>query len=396
MAAFAGRALAERLHDKLAAHGLACTRLGIEAVTADGQELHRVWRHDGTLTAAAIAERVRWQLDGWLTGARRGAPARPTAGLVRLRLVPDGVLVHLGLQPGLWGDTGDERERAHRALSRVQGLLGPDAVLTPVIDGGRSADDQARLVPFGDERVPDRPAGGHTDPIPGVTNVVVLAPDAAAVLPLPAAAESPEPEPEAEPEAEAPVAAIWGESFGQEPLPIPALHDVPGERPAEGTGPLSVAYAQGEGMGRSAFPRTMPRGSARRAAPTETPVEPAKPRGRVRKPPPALPPWPGRLPKPAPAVVLPQPVGAVVLDARQQPVRVSARLELTGEPARPAHRERPADRDHRLGRAVAGGRTLVGAGRGAPPGPVPDRCRRRPGLSARAVRRHWAVEAIYD
>jgi protein ImuB len=54
----------------------------------------------------------------------------------------------------------------------------------------------------------------------------------------------------------------------------------------------------------------------------------------VRKPPPALPPWPGRLPTPAPAIVLPQPVGAVVLDAEQQPVRVSARLELTGEPAR--------------------------------------------------------------
>ena len=82
VAAFAGRALAERLHERLAAHGLACTRLGIEAVTADGQELHRVWRHDGTLTAAAIAERVRWQLDGWLTGARRGAagPAHRGAG----------------------------------------------------------------------------------------------------------------------------------------------------------------------------------------------------------------------------------------------------------------------------------------------------------------------------
>ena len=81
VAAFAGRALAERLHERLAAHGLACTRLGIEAVTADGQELHRVWRHDGTLTAAAIAERVRWQLDGWLSGTHRTGPApRPTGG----------------------------------------------------------------------------------------------------------------------------------------------------------------------------------------------------------------------------------------------------------------------------------------------------------------------------
>ncbi|MFD6735834.1 DNA polymerase Y family protein, partial [Micromonospora aurantiaca] len=123
-AAFAARMLAERLHERLAGYGLACTRLGIEAVTAHGQELHRVWRHDGLLTAAAIADRVRWQLDGWLSGSNgRGGtrPARPTAGIVRLRLVPDGVLAQAGLQPGLWGETGEERERAHRALSRVQG-----------------------------------------------------------------------------------------------------------------------------------------------------------------------------------------------------------------------------------------------------------------------------------
>jgi protein ImuB len=46
-----------------------------------------------------------------------------------------------------------------------------------------------------------------------------------------------------------------------------------------------------------------------------------------------LPPWPGRLPRPAPALVLPQPWGAVVLDADGELVGVSARLELTGEPA---------------------------------------------------------------
>jgi protein ImuB len=46
-----------------------------------------------------------------------------------------------------------------------------------------------------------------------------------------------------------------------------------------------------------------------------------------------LPPWPGRLPKPPPALVLPQPLGAVVLDAGGATVGVSARLELTGTPA---------------------------------------------------------------
>ncbi|MEW2382032.1 DNA polymerase Y family protein [Micromonospora sp. NPDC047707] len=184
-AAFVARALAERLHDRLAAHGLACTRLGIEAVTAHGQELHRVWRHDGLLTAAAIADRVRWQLDGWLSGGRPGRagarPARPTAGIIRLRLVPDGVIAQGALQPGLWGEAGEERERAHRALSRVQGILGPEAVVTAVLGGGRSPADQVRLVPWGDERLPAR-AG--EPPWPGR----LPPPAPAVVLPEPLAA----------------------------------------------------------------------------------------------------------------------------------------------------------------------------------------------------------------
>ena len=188
-AAFAARSLAERLHDRLAGYGLACTRLGIEAVTADGQELRRIWRHDGLLTAAAIADRVRWQLDGWLSGTNRrpGAagptnPPRPTAGISRLRLTPEGVLAHAGLQPGLWGETGAERDRAHRSLSRVQGILGPESVLTAVLGGGRSPLDQARLVPWGDERTPTRPV---EPPWPG--RLPAPAPTVVLPAPLPAA-----------------------------------------------------------------------------------------------------------------------------------------------------------------------------------------------------------------
>jgi protein ImuB len=176
VAAFAARALAERLHDTLVRHGLACTRLGIEAVTAHGQELHRTWRHDGLLTPAAITDRVRWQLEGWVSGVRRDGPASPTAGIRVLRLVPDGVLAHLAQQPGLWGEPGAGRQRAHRALARVQGLLGPDSVLTAVPRGGRSPRDQVRLVPWGDERPGPDPA-----PWPGR----LPAPAPATVLPQP-------------------------------------------------------------------------------------------------------------------------------------------------------------------------------------------------------------------
>src|SRR6266550_645976 len=66
IAAFAARSLAEELHDGLTRRGLACTRLAIEAQTEHGERLTRMWRHEGMLTPAAIADRVRWQLDGWL------------------------------------------------------------------------------------------------------------------------------------------------------------------------------------------------------------------------------------------------------------------------------------------------------------------------------------------
>jgi len=218
-AAFAARQLAERLHERLAGHGLACTRLGIAAVTEHGAELYRTWRHDGLLTAAEIADRVRWQLDGWLTrtalrvaglrerSERREQGLRPAASglrseatredvafrvaglrerserreqgpgaIIRLRLYPDGIVEYAGLQLGLWGDVGEQRDRAHRALTRVQGMLGPEAVFTGALVGGRDPGDRIRLVPWGDERPapPEQPWPGR-----------LPAPSPATVLPEP-------------------------------------------------------------------------------------------------------------------------------------------------------------------------------------------------------------------
>lgn len=167
MAAFAARALAERLHEKLSGYGLACTRLAIAAITAEGQELERQWHHDGILTAQAIADRTRWQLEGWLTTKRLAC------GLTGLRLIPEGVLAQAGLQPGLWGEAGAERERAHRALHRVQGMLGPSGVLTAVLGGGRDSQLQATLVPWGDARAPTLPAGAWPGRLPPPSPAVV-------------------------------------------------------------------------------------------------------------------------------------------------------------------------------------------------------------------------------
>ncbi|MBO0850646.1 MAG: DNA polymerase Y family protein, partial [Pseudonocardia sp.] len=166
-AAFASRALAERLHTLLAGHGLACTRLSIRARTVDGAELARVWRCAEPLTPSGTMDRVRWQLDAWLTrelaGRERSAgggtgtgvhePVEVEYGGIRsLRLSGDEVVPAGALQLGLWGDVGAADERAGRALVRVQALLGPEGVYTAVLGGGRGQAERVRLAPWGDER----------------------------------------------------------------------------------------------------------------------------------------------------------------------------------------------------------------------------------------------------
>jgi len=152
-AAFAGRSLAAALHQKLMGAGVGCTRLAIHAVTGNGDELQRVWRCAEPLTEDATADRVRWQLDGWLSSRTRGA--RPTAAVTRLRLQAVEVVSAEALQLPLWGGLAEEdRLRARRALVRVQGLLGPEAVQVPVLSGGRGPIERITLTPLGDEPVP--------------------------------------------------------------------------------------------------------------------------------------------------------------------------------------------------------------------------------------------------
>jgi protein ImuB len=158
-AAFAGRSLAGALHQTLMGAGVGCTRLAIHAVTANGEELHRVWRCAEPLTEDATADRVRWQLDGWLS-SRTSRNPRPTAAVTLLRLRAVEVVSAEALQLPLWGGLGEEdRLRARRALVRVQGLLGPEAVRVPVLSGGRGPAERITLTPLGDEPVPQADPG---------------------------------------------------------------------------------------------------------------------------------------------------------------------------------------------------------------------------------------------
>ena len=178
---FAAKALAEQMHAGLAASGLACVRVQVQVACADGQEITRLWRHDGLLSALAVAERVRWQLAGWQPAwrrGRRGADERAAAGgITLLRMVPDQLVRATGRQLGLWGDAVVS-DRVARAALRVQAMLGHGSVLRPLLAGGRDPAEQVTLVPFGDAADPSLPAGR---PWPGR----LPAPAPATVYPVP-------------------------------------------------------------------------------------------------------------------------------------------------------------------------------------------------------------------
>ena len=162
-AAFLGRRLADELHLRLSAASLACTRLTVHAVTERGQRHSRTWRCAEPLTPEATADRIRWQLEGWLTGrGGSGRAAGPDSPVVLLRLEPVEVVDPGALQYALTGAGlpnqvgGGLSDRARRALVRVQGLLGGESVRVPVRSGGRGPAEQVALVTLGDEAVPPR------------------------------------------------------------------------------------------------------------------------------------------------------------------------------------------------------------------------------------------------
>uniref|UniRef100_UPI0024913745 DNA polymerase Y family protein n=1 Tax=Salana multivorans TaxID=120377 RepID=UPI0024913745 len=169
-AAFVARRIAEDLHTRLLRRGAVCARLVVIARTTTEAELVRTWRIEGALTAGELTDRVRWQLEGWLSG-RSGRP--PAAPLRHLELVAQEVSPAGAAQEGLWGRRARGEVQAARAATRVQGMIGPDRVLVPVPEGGRAPRDRVRLVAWGDDATPRRPAdapwpGAVPPPLPTV------------------------------------------------------------------------------------------------------------------------------------------------------------------------------------------------------------------------------------
>ncbi|WP_100445482.1 DNA polymerase Y subunit UmuC family protein [Glycomyces xiaoerkulensis] len=164
-AAFAARPLAERLLADLGRRNLTCTRVTVTARTAGGRVRERTWQFDPAGPATELARRVRWQLEGWLSGEEADA-------LSALELAADGMLGLVDAGRGLWDSKDAATVRAEAALRHAQGLLGPDAVVLATETDGRDLHERCRLVPWGAGSALARSGpwpGALPDPLPALT-----------------------------------------------------------------------------------------------------------------------------------------------------------------------------------------------------------------------------------
>ena len=154
---FAFRATADTFIAGLTKAGLVCTSIRIEVTAESGQVSERTWLHPRLFSVTDVVDRVRWQLQG--SGAIDSGLGSP---IVRVRVTPESVDDIGHHEEGLWGGGADER--IHHGLSRVQSMLGHDAVLTATIGGGRVLAERQQLVPWGDRATG---AAGAKQPWPG-------------------------------------------------------------------------------------------------------------------------------------------------------------------------------------------------------------------------------------
>lgn len=183
-AAFIARHVATALHNKLFAAGEACLRLAVRAyleppVGYTGPTvIERLWRCREPLSEQDTAQRVRWQLDGWLTRLRAGTGTvgeadlhsdgrggvdgetgvldvsdwvDNTVGVTCIELVPVETVPAGSLAAPLWGGPDEGIRAARAAAGRAQALIGMNRVLRPIHRGGRAVARRIATVPYGED-----------------------------------------------------------------------------------------------------------------------------------------------------------------------------------------------------------------------------------------------------
>ncbi|MEZ2390054.1 DNA polymerase Y family protein [bacterium RCC_150] len=156
------RSTADAFVDGLQSEGLVCTELKVLITDEAGNRSERLWGHPRHFTPGDVVDRVRWQLQSQPdVGPAASVPSSP---ITRVGFIPVRVdsIAHHGR--ALFGDGAEEQ--IHHGLSRIQSLLGHEAVVVPAVSGGRLLAERRRLVPWGDT-VPAAAATLASRPWPG-------------------------------------------------------------------------------------------------------------------------------------------------------------------------------------------------------------------------------------
>ncbi|WP_432559545.1 DNA polymerase Y family protein [Granulicoccus sp. GXG6511] len=143
--AFSLRATAEAFVADLADAQLVCSSLWVAIHDESGHVGERLWRHPRWFRAADVIDRVRWQL----------AAEGTRAGVSTVRFVPEDLAAAGNFTETLWGGGSDDR--IQRAVSKLQGSLGREAVVSVVLHGGRTPADRQATVAWGDPVTGGRP-----------------------------------------------------------------------------------------------------------------------------------------------------------------------------------------------------------------------------------------------
>ncbi|HUQ00779.1 MAG TPA: DNA polymerase Y family protein [Aeromicrobium sp.] len=142
--AFSLRTTAERFVTDLAAHGLVCTTVRIEVDSNRVLGSARSWMHPRWFGATDLIDRLRWQLATGMPGA-----------VDAVRLIPEVVEPLSDHADSLFGRAPDDR--VVRGISRVQGMVGHEGVLSVGVQGGRSPVDRTLASPWGEQPPTVRP-----------------------------------------------------------------------------------------------------------------------------------------------------------------------------------------------------------------------------------------------
>ena len=138
----------------IANQGQRCVRLLVECETDHAETSTRVWGEPRGFTAAAVLQRLTYQLDGWLVN-EQSVPDAPTSGIVRLRLVPLDCCASTAVQPLLWGGYEENIERAIRAVTMACAVDSAVVATVPQWEGGRDIAQVYTHVPFSTANIAD-------------------------------------------------------------------------------------------------------------------------------------------------------------------------------------------------------------------------------------------------